>query len=227
MENTNSGMRKYVLGFLLVLVGFFVWRYISYPLVITVTGTGKVSVPATTARLTVNVVTTGDTVEVAVADANAKVAAVRLSMVTGNMNEKNITQSQMQVTPLAAVVSGAKGYSATVTLYGQTSEVTKVTDLVTKLYKAGASIVSQPVIEVSNQQELENTALKQALDEAKMNAKFVGRLNRKYLRSKVVSIQQASSGNLATATKTEASENGQGTSSFEVAKAVSVVYWMW
>jgi uncharacterized protein YggE len=98
-----------------------------------------------------------------------------------------------------------------------------MSSLVVKLYKAGASIVSQPVIEVKNQQELENTALKQALAEAKTNANYLAKLRMKLFK-KAVSIQQASSGNTAVATKTEASADGQGTSSFEVAKAVSVVY---
>lgn len=221
MENN----KRYLLGFVLVVIAFFGWRYVSNPLVVTVTGTGKVSVPATSARLTVNVVSTGDTVDKVVADAKTKVSMIRLAMVSGNMSEKNITQSQMQVTPLAAVVSGAKGYSATVTLFGETADVVNVSNLVVKLYNAGASIVSQPIIEVSNQQELENSALKMALDEAKTNAGFVARLRMKLFK-KVISIQQASSGNVATATRTDAGDKG-GTSSFEVAKAVSVVYWMW
>lgn len=225
MENTNSSMKKYLLGALTIFVLFFVWRYVSNPLVVTVTGTGKVSVPATSARFTVSVIATSDSVDSAVTDLNAKISSLRLAMVNGNVNEKNISQSQTQITPLSAVVSGAKGYSATAVIYGQTNDVLKITDLVVSLYNAGASVVSQPVIEVSNQQELENTALKSAMNEASTNARYLAKIKRKLFK-KVVSIQQASSGNVATATKTEASDKG-ATSSFEVAKAVSVVYWMW
>lgn len=213
------------MGLLILVIAFFLWRYVSNPLVVTVTGTGKVVVPATTARLTANIVVTGDAIDQVVSDVNSKVASVRLAMVTGNINEKDVSQSQIQITPLSAVVSGAKGYSATVALFGQTSDVTNVSALVVKLYKAGASIVSQPVIEVTNGTELENVALLQALKEAETNAKYLAALRNKIFR-RVASIQQASSGNLATATKIESGTSGS-TSSFEVAKAVSVEYWMW
>jgi len=223
MENNN---KKYLIGLVILIVGFFAWRYISNPLIVTVTGTGKVTVQATSARLDASVVVTGDTVDQVLGDLKTKVASVRLAMVTGNVNEKNMSQSQIQVTPLSAVMSGAKGYSATVVLYGKTDDAVNVSDLVAKIYKAGASIVSQPVIEVDNEQELENSALKIALDEAGSNARYLAGLKKKMFR-KMISVQQASSGNLATSTKIEMSSEGKTASSFEMAKAVSVVYWMW
>lgn len=221
MENN----KKYLVGFFVFVVGFFVWRYISNPLVVSVTGTGKVTVPASSARLSVSVVETGDdadNVEVAI---KAKIAAVRLSMVTNGVNEKSLSQTQMQITPLSAVVSGAKGYSAQVNIVGQISDVSNLSNLVVKLYQSGASIVSQPVIEVENQQDLENQALKMALADADKNLKMVAKLKMKFFK-KTISIQQASSGNTSTATKITEADGNAGTS-IEVAKAVSVVYQMW
>ncbi len=221
MENN----KKYFFGFLGVVFLFFIYRYLSNPLLATVSGSGKVTVPASGARLSVSVVETGDDVSKVEQAIKAKAAAVRLSMVTNGVNEKSLTQTQMQVTPLSAVVSGAKGYSAQVNITGQIGDVSDLSGLVVKLYQSGASIVSQPVIEVENQQDLENQALKMALSDADKNLKIVSRLKRKIFK-KVVSIQQASSGNASTATKiTE--NNGSAGTSIEVAKAVSVVYQLW
>ena len=80
---------------------------------------------------------TGDSVDQVVADLNSKVASVRLAMVTGNVN--GITQSQLQVTP-RAVVSGAKGYSATATLLAKLDEYG--VSLVVKLTKREPRCVS-------------------------------------------------------------------------------------
>jgi uncharacterized protein YggE len=222
MENN----KKYLVGFFGLIIGFFVWRYVSNPLIITVTGSGKVTVPASMARLSVSVVETGDDATKVEQAIRAKIAGVRLSMVTNGVNDKSISQTQMQITPLSAVVSGAKGYSAQVNLVGQVTDVSNLSGLVVKLYQSGASIVSQPVIEVENQQDLENQALKMALADADKNLKMVSRLKMKLFK-KTVSIQQASSGNASTASKVVEAEGGVSGTSIEVAKAVSVVYWLW
>lgn len=217
--------RKYGYGFVALLVLFFVWRYITNPLVITVTGSGKVVVPATTARVTATVVDTADTAESVEISLKTKISSVRLAMVNGGVKEESLSQSQIQITPLAAVVSGAKGFSATVSIVGQSSDVANINTLLVKVYQAGASLVSQPVIEVNNEQQLENDALKMALKEADANAKYLAKLNWKLIK-RVASVQQASSGNTSTTTKV-AEKDGVLSSSFEVAKAVSVVYYLW
>lgn len=221
MDNT----KKYVYGFLGVVILFFVWRHVMNPLVITVTGSGKVSVPATMAVVSATIVESGDTAEIAETNLRNIIGAVRLAMVNGGVSEKSLSQSQLQITPLAAVVSGAKGYSATVSISGQTKEVASLNTLIIKMYQSGASIVSQPVVEVDNSQELENSALKLAMTEAETNARYLARLKWKMFK-KVASIQQASSGNTSTTTKVSEKEGVVG-SSFEVAKAVSVVYYLW
>ncbi len=221
MENN----KKYLVGFFALVIGFFVWRYISNPLVVNITGTGKVTVPASSARLSVSVVETGEDVNKVESAIKAKIAAVRLSMVTNGVNEKSLSQSQMQITPLSAVVSGTKGYSAQVNIGGQVSDVSNLSVLVVKLYQSGASIVSQPIIEVENQQDLENQALKMAMSDADKNLKMVSRLKMKLFK-KTISIQQASSGNTSTVTKITETDGNTGTS-MEIAKAVSVVYQLW
>ena len=221
MENN----RRYVFGFLAILFLFFVYRYVTNPLVVTVTGTGKVTVPASSARLSVSLVETGNDVDKVEQSIKAKVAAVRLSMVTNGVNEMSMSQSQMQITPLSTLVSSANGYSAQVNIAGQVSDVSNLSALVVKLYQSGASIVSQPVIEVENQQDLENQALKMALSDADKNLKMISRLKMKLFK-KTISVSQASSGNASTISKVTENNGSTGTS-IEVAKAVSAVYQLW
>lgn len=221
MDNT----KKYVFSFLGLVILFFVWRHISNPVVVTVTGSGKVSVTANSARISATLVESADTVDKLDVALKSKVSVLRLAMVNSGVTEKSLNQSQIQLTPLAAVVSGAKGYSATVTISGQTNDVANLSVLVVRLYQAGASIVSQPIVEVSNQQEVENEALKMALKEADLNANYLAKLKWKPFK-RVSSIQQASSGTTSTTTKVSETEGVVG-STFDVAKAVSVVYYLW
>ena len=217
--------RKYIFGFFGVIFLFLIYRYLTNPLIVTVTGTGKVTVPASSARLSLTVVESGDEVSKVEGAIRAKVAAVRLSMVTNGVDEKSLSQTEMQLTPLSAIVSGAKGYSAQVNIFGQVNDVSNLSGLIVKLYQSGASLVSQPVVEVKNQQDLENSALKMALADANKNMSYVARLKWKMFR-KIVNIQQASSGNTSSATKVETVDNKVSTS-IELAKAVSVTYQLW
>ncbi len=221
MENN----KRYLVGFLALIIGFFLWRYISNPLTVTVSGTGRVSVPASSASVVVTALETANTAELVESAIRAKVAALRLAMVTGGISESSLSQSQVQVTPLSAVVSGATGFSAQVSLSGKTNDVSNLSGLVVRLYGAGATVVSQPVVEVENQKDLENQALQMAITDAESNLKSLTKIKRKLFR-KMMSVQQASSGNASTTTKVT-DTNGTSGSSIEVVKAVSVVYWLW
>ena len=221
MENN----RRYVFAFLALLVLFFVYRYVTNPLVVTVTGTGKVVVPASLANISVTILETADTVEKVESATRVKIASLRLAMVTGGINEKSLSQTEMQITPLSAVVSGTKGYSAQVQISGQTADLATLSSLVVKLYSAGAAIVTQPVIQVENQQELENQALKEALSDASTNVKQVSGSKRKFFR-KMVALNQATTGTTSIITKT-VDNNGVSTPSVEIVKVVSAVYQLW
>ena len=126
----------------------------------------------------------------------------------------------MTITPAAAIAAGATGYQAMSTLTVKTANVPMVSEIVVNMYASGATVVSQPVVSVEDQDKLEAQALKGALKEAKKSLRStVGLAPIK----KVVGIQQASSGNVATTTKIV--EDNKGT--FEVVKAVSVTYRVW
>lgn len=220
-----------LLAIVAIVVGGFLWHWITTPLVVSVSGTGRVSVPAEKAIFTV-------TVSAVDADLTYAVSQVRQSTVTLRQLLENegiiadwVSESQLQVTPAGALVAGATGNQAVITLTVETPYVDTVGELVVFLYQNGATIVSQPVVIAENQTELENQALQEALKEANDNARALGRSKWKFLR-RPVSIAQASSGQSATATKTvspalEAAGIVSANGTFEIVQAVNVVYELW
>lgn len=221
MENN----RKYAIGFVLAILLFFVYRYLSNPLITTVTGTGKVTAEATKASISVTALESADTVSKAEIALKAKVLALRLSMVTNGISEKSLSQSEMQITPLSAVVSGASGYSAQVVITGEIADLSNLSGLVVKLYQSGAGLVTQPVLQVDNQTSMESESLKLAIKDAEKNLKTLSSLKKKLFK-KAVNIQQVSSGNASVVSKVE-TVNDKTVVNVEFAKAVSVTYQLW
>lgn len=205
---------------LAVIVSAVMGMWIFSPTEVVVTGTGKVSVPATSATFNVTISTTGASANVALTDLRTKVAAVKKTLTDINIGADSITETQVTMTPAAAVVASATGYQAMTTLTVKTANVTMAPEIVVNMYASGATIVSQPVVSVDDQLALEKEALKAALAQAK--ASLSETVGFRPIR-KIVGIQQASSGNVATTTKTVADNTGE----FEVVKAVSVTYRVW
>lgn len=202
----------------IAVVVFGMW--IFSPTEVVVMGTGKVSVPASSATFNVTVTASNDVASVALTDLRAKVSKIKQVLSDINIGSENITETQITITPSAAIVPNAKGFQAMETITVKTGNVPMAPEMVANMYASGATIVSQPVVTVENQEELEQQAFNEALDKAKQSLRdTVG------LRPfrKMVGIQQASSGNTATATKAEADNKG----SFEVTKVVQVVYRVW
>lgn len=218
MEET--GRKWWMIG-LAVIAVVTLGMWVFSPTEVTVTGIGKVSVPATSATFNVTVSAVSESASTALSEIRGKVGAVKQSLADINIGAENITETQVTITPAAAIAAGATGYQAMSTLTVKTANAPMVADIVVNMYASGASVVSQPSVEVEDQDKLEAEALKQALKEAKKSMReTVGVL--RPIR-KVVAIQQASSGNVATATKV--AEDNQG--EFEVIKAVSVTYRVW
>jgi len=205
---------------LAVIVSAVMGMWIFSPTEVVVTGTGKVSVPATSATFNVTISTTAASANAALTDLRTKVAAVKKTLTDINIGSDSITETQVTMTPAAAVVASATGYQAMTTLTVKTANVTMAPEIVVNMYASGATIVSQPVVSVDDQLALEKEALKSALAQAK--ASLGETVGFRPIR-KIVGIQQASSGNVATTTKTVADSTGE----FEVVKAVSVTYRVW
>lgn len=205
---------------LAVIVSVVFGMWVFSPTEVVVTGTGSVSVPATSATFNVTVNAISDSASGALADLRAKVMTVKKTLAEISITADNITETQVTLTPAAAVVASAKGYQAMTTLSVKTANVAMAGEMIVNMYASGATIVSQPVVSVENQDKLEKEALSDALKDAKASLnETVGIL--RPIR-KIVGIQQASSGNVATTTKVE---NNQG--SFEVTRAVQVTYRVW
>ena len=194
--------------------------WVLSPTEVVVTGTGKVSVPATSATFNVTVSATNDTPNAALADLRTKVVSIKKTLSDIQIGPENVSETQVTLTPAAAVVASAKGFQAMETLTVKTSNVAMASEMVVNMYVSGATIVSQPVVAVEDQQKLEKQVLKDALSDAATNLSDTVGLR---LIHKVIAIQQASSGETATTTKVASDNKGE----FEVTKAVQVTYRVW
>lgn len=221
----------FLIGFGVILLLIF-WQWINSPMIVTVTGSGEVNVPATNGTVTFSLTSNDITSQAAISAVNAKANAIRQVLTSSGVAEGDIAQSQVYAVPAALVVSGATGFQASIAMSAKTIHVAKITDLISSLYANGASAVSQPVLSVENQQVLESQAYESAIKDAKAKATSIGNKNWKFIR-KVIVVSSQSSGTTSTATSkadvvtgskdTVAAQNGV----FKIVQAVSVSYKMW
>jgi len=217
----NSFFKKAILISLAIVFGVMFGMWVFSPTEVVVTGTGKVSVPASNVTFNVTLNSANDDSGVALAYLSTKIVEVKRVLSSMGITADNLTETQVTITPAAAIVAGMKGYQAMMTITVKMTNVKTANDVVVSMYKNGATLVSQPVVTVEDETQLEQMALADALKNAKQNLNnTVG-----FLRPirKVVAIEQPSSGNVATTTKTMEGRNGE----FEVLKAVSVTYRVW
>lgn len=218
MEEMNK-KKLWIVGLSVIAVMVLgMWAF--SPTEVIVVGSGIVSVPATSATFNVTVTSVNDSSNVALSELRSKSDAIKKVLSDINIGPENITETQITITPSAAVVANAKGYQAMTTLTVKTANVPMAAEMVVNMYASGATLVSQPVVTVENQDSLEKEALAKALDDARSNLNDT--VGFRPIR-KIVGIQQASSGNTAVTTKAAT----DSTSSFDVTKAVSVVYRVW
>lgn len=220
------------LVFVIILAVVF-WVWISSPLLVTVTGVGEVSVPATNATVSFTITAAdSNSPQNAISNVNAKALAMRTFLISKGVAEGDIAESQVTAVPAGLVSAGASGYQATILMAAKTIHVDDISTLVSNLYAQGASVVAQPVLSVENQDKLDQDAFNSAMKDAKTQASKVGNSNWKIIR-RVVSIAQVSSPATSTST-TKADTLDAANSSvaatngvFKIVKAVSVSYKMW
>jgi uncharacterized protein YggE len=241
-EPPKVGMPKMSLSFdlkkILIIVGILIvvvvgWTYLSSPLVVTVTGSGEVAVPATNATVSFTLsATDNSSVAAAVASVQTKANTMRAFLMKSGVAEGDIAESQVTAVPAALVATGATGYQATVSMAAKTVHVANVSNLVSDLYTNGALVVAQPVLSVENQDKLNQQAFDSAMKDANTQAQTIGFSNWKFIR-KVISISQATSSSTSTSTTkadtlTSANNVTAATNGvFKIVKAVSVSYKMW
>jgi uncharacterized protein YggE len=220
---------KIILGVILLVI---FWQWISSPMIVTVTGSGEVNVPATNATVTFSLTSNDSSPQTAISGVTAKANAIRQVLLTAGIAEEDIAESQIYAVPAALVATGATGFQASLAMSAKTIHVSKITDLIASLYASGVSAVSQPVLSVENEQTLDAQAYASAIKDAKSKASSIGNKNWKFIR-KIIAVSSQSSGTTSTATSkadvltgsksAEAAQNGV----FKIVEAVSVSYKMW
>lgn len=228
--NMNTKNLLMIFGSIAAVMIFWVW--ISSPMLITVTGTGEVSVPATNATISLTLSSTDNSISTAVTSLQVKADAMRQFLITKGVAESDIAQSQVTAVPAGLITAGATGFQARISMAAKTTHVADVSSLVADLYTNGALVVAQPVLSVENQSKLDQEALDKALKDANSQAFKLGLKNWKIIK-KVVSISQVSSPTTSTSTTKadNATENENTVAAlngvFKILKAVSVSYKLW
>ncbi|HET7099020.1 MAG TPA: SIMPL domain-containing protein [Patescibacteria group bacterium] len=228
----NVGPKKLLLVFASIAAVMIFWVWVNNPMLVTVTGTGEVSVPATNATLSFTLSASDNSISSAVSSVQGKADTMRAYLISKGVAEGDIAQSQVTAIPAGLVTAGASGFQARISMAAKTTHVSSVGGLVADLYTNGALVVSQPVLSVENQDKLDQEALDKALKDASSQAFAMGLKKWKIIK-KVVSISQVSSPTTSTSTtkadsvtenaNTVAALNGV----FKIVKAVSVSYKLW
>ena len=226
------GFKKILLVFGTLVFAMLLWTWLNSPMIVTVTGTGEVSVPATSATVSFSLTSTDASVQGAIVAVKGKAAAVRGMLKASGISEEDIIESQLTVVPASLIAQGASGFQAQVVMSAKTIHVTAISDLISNLYDQGVSVVSQPVLAVEKMDELEAKAMDQALKDAKSKASKIALKNWKLVK-KMIALTQQSSASTATATSkadtlTEANDQQAAQNGvFKIVKTVSVSYKMW
>ncbi len=219
----------YVVGFL-VAVAVYIW--ISAPLVVTVSGVGEVSAKAESATLTLTISSNKENPQLAISAVKATSQKIKETLATAGISKGDISESQIEAVPASAVVAGATGYQATLSMGVKTSMVNNLDGLTNNLYSLGAVVVTQPVLSVGDISTLEKDAYNLAIKDAKKKASSMALSNLKFIK-KIILIEQSQTQPTSTVT-TKADVAAQVEKNLspddgliKIAKAVSISYKMW
>ena len=229
---SNSNPKKLLISLLFILATVFIWQWVSSPMIVTVQGLGEVSVPATSATITLTVTANAGTSSVSIDSVKAKAENIRTLLIATGISESDISESQVISYPAGLVTPGLEGFESVVQMTAKTDNVAGAAELVGNLYNAGATVVSQPVLNVENQEKLEDQATKEALKEAKSQIAKVGRRNLKFIRKMVALSEQTSNTTSTTSIRPDFfsqdfSEEAAAKGTFKIAKLVTVSYKLW
>lgn len=224
---------KMVLGvFLLLILSLIFWQWISSPLVVAVSGVGQISVPATSATLTVTTAVNAASVQDVIVSINNKANNIKQTLMNNGIADSDISISQITTYPASLLSVSATGYQSSVQISAKTTNVPAVSGLVADLYSAGATVVSQPVLNVENQKDLEAQATAEALVDAKSQISDIAKRNMKFLKKMVVLDEQTTSSTSTTSSKADEktlaqNELAAANGVFKIAKVVTVQYKLW
>lgn len=218
--------KRYAILCVTILLLIVAYQWISNPVLITVSGVGEVSVPATKAIVSLTLSDSDVTPEGALTKIQAKAVTVRDYMKQKGFDE--ITTTQPQMVPANLIAASLTGYQVSLSMGGSSPQVANLNKIVSGLYGIGATVVSQPILAVDDEAKLVDQALADALKKADDQAKQLARKNWKLIRL-VAAVQQADSGTTSTSTSEKDSLAGevQSADMFKISKAVSVTYRLW
>ncbi len=232
MRYGEAGGKKYLLWGVGIIIGLIIYTWITSPMIVTVTGIGEVSVPASTATVSFSISASGANPADAITAVKTKAESLKALLINSGIAESDVAEAQVQVIPASSLVQGASGYQAVISMGAKTVHVSDTANLISNLYSGGANFVSQPVISVENQDELEQKAVDEAMKDAKRQGGEIARKNWKFIK-KIVAVSQTTSPTTSTVTSkadiTTQSESPEmaGADVFRIVKAVSVSYKMW
>lgn len=223
---------KILISLLIFIFVLFIWQWISSPMIVTVRGLGQVSVPATSATISLTVTADASNSSDSISAVKNRAESIRTLLTGSGIVESDITESQVVSYPAGLVVPGAEGFQSSIQMSAKTSNVAAVSELVGSLYGAGASLVNQPVLNVENQEKLEEQATREALKDAKSQVSSIGRKNFKFIRKMVALTEQSSESTSTVSSRPDFltqdfDEEAALKGSFKIAKLVTVSYKLW
>lgn len=225
--------KRYLLIGGLAILGLLLYFWWSSPLIVTVTGVGEVKVPADTATVTYSLADSDPSPVVALTKLQARAEEMRNVLAQYGVVESDIVESQPRVVPAALVSQGGVGYTATMSMGGKTNQVSQVSRLAALLYERGATLVSQPVLSVENQEDYEKQAFQEALKKAKGQATSMALKNFKFLKKMAAISETTSTGGGTVTSRGEAVPTNPETpalttgDNLTITKVVEVTYRMW
>lgn len=230
-NNGSFSIKKILVLSGIVLAFMLFWNWLNSPMLVTVTGTGEVTVSAESATLSFIISSTDASPTNAISSTTSKTENFRDTLKNFGIAEEDIVESQIEVLP-TSTDGTSLSYQATITMGAKTVHTESVTNLISTLYSNGAILVSQPIVSVEEQDVLEQQAIDEAMKDAKKQAGKIALKNWKIVK-KIVAVAQASSGAASTTTSKADTltqvENPEAAQSdvFKIVKAVSVTYKMW
>lgn len=201
-------------------------------MIVSVTGVGELSAKAETATLTFTLSSNADNPQSATNAVKENASKIKATLATSGVPESDVFESQISVLPASAVVTGATGFQATLSMGIKTAQINNLDGITNNLYALGAVVVTQPVLSVGSIEKLEKDAYNMAIKDAKKKAGSIALSNWKLIR-KIVLIEQSTTQPTSTVTskagtidqveKNLSPEDGL----IKISKVVSVSYKMW
>lgn len=217
-----QGYLSWIILLIIALVASaFLWSYVSSPLVVTVTGRGEVDVPATSASLTLSITDNNTDPQTALNLVQAKTDTVKKLLLDTGVTSENIFESEPSILPSTQAETG---YQAMVSIGAKKIPLASLSTLTPTLYKNGASLVTQPVISIEDEDKLEGQALDKALADAQKQVDNLALKHWKFIKKATAIIESPTQ---PTSITQKGTTEIPSLGTYKIIKTVTVSYKMW